>query len=178
MKKLISILLATLLSCTAAFAETTPKMVTLESPAKDFEIKIALPDGLTKGEVLLTDTYAAIDLDNADTTACSYIFMIAPSEEYVGKNLADLSDDEQNAILSMMVTDCDQVDYGTVTLDNGNTMLYYTESGAADIGNILDIHDGYFIQLAYVHKDATPILESDMMAAEALMSTMIYEEVK
>ncbi|MDD3336208.1 MAG: hypothetical protein PHI98_11945 [Eubacteriales bacterium] len=178
MKKLLCILLTMLLSCTAAFAEATDQSVTLESPAKNFTIKATLPQGLSKGQVVLTEDYAAIDFDNSDNTACSYILIVAPSEEYANKNLSDLSDDERNAILSIMVADCDQVDYGTVTLENGNTMLYYTESGAADMGNILDVHDGYFIQLTYVHNEATPILESDMLAAEALMNTLIYEEIQ
>ena len=111
------------------------------------------------------------------TLICGCMVVMAPTEEYPDKSMADLTEEEKNAVLENLIADVDAADYGMMTLENGREVMFYVERGESEIGNVIDIYDGYIIQLIYVRGDFDTLLDSDVEAADAFMNTVAYTPV-
>ncbi len=158
MKKLISVLLATLLlvSCSAAFAEAA-EAVAIADPASSFNVTIVLPEGAQITDTTAKDDYAMtlIDFlaDLGDEDTFDYTVIIAPTELYEG-SMEDMTDEQIREIADICVQDLDDPTYEIKTLENGNKVIVYEDKGEEfDCLVFTSIHNGYMVQVAALAVD-------------------------
>ena len=180
MKKFMALMLAMLMMLSgAAVAETVePAAVTLAECAATFDMTAVLPEGMTVvADPIVSDDFSVVSIESADADGLGFVVSVAATEEYPDKSMADLTAEEKAAILENLIADTEAAEYGMMTLADGREVFYYIERGEYEAGNVVDIYDGYIIQLTYVRGNCETLLDSDVEAADAFMDSIVYTPV-
>ncbi|MDD3336222.1 MAG: hypothetical protein PHI98_12015 [Eubacteriales bacterium] len=166
MKKLLMVLLcmALLFSGACAGAET----VKLGENASSFDIQVVLPEGasLTYNEFENDYTNIGVIKDGVKEV----IVTIAPSEEYAGLSMNDLSDDEISLLAEQTASDFSQYTVKIDATPSGNQYVLITAGEENNFATLFTVYRGYFVQLAQFDTDFSALSEADT----AFMLEVLY----
>lgn len=177
MKKWIALVavLMMLFSATTAFAET----VQVREDAQEFDVEITLPQGATMEQIEVGDvSIMEIHLQSTRETP-NYSLAVSASEEYVDKDMTDLTEDEKAAVAEAWGQGMVEPTYAFVPSENGEyTMLVMEENTETnDYAILLTIHDGYFISLYTAYEDFKKLNSEDMEIMYDIANSIVIKEV-
>lgn len=162
MKKMTALLLALMMvicSC-VALAEEESVYANVELP--DLE-------GVSIIESYEDDSYLAAQF--VKEGAADVYLVVAPGEEYAGRSLSDLTEDELNELQSVIMSDLNTSTTCTLeTTPSGNLYLYIQEKGESYSNTVVTIYRGYFIQLTQFKDDYSELGEAD----EAFLMDLLH----
>ena len=164
MKKLFAAFLcAMLLTCTFALAEgqtSAPdqQIIPLEESAQAFDIVLLLPDGAA-----MTINEQNDDYTNFGVVKDHYevIGTMAPSEEYAGLSLNDLTDDQVNALAEQAASDFDDAVIQIDITPSGNKYIMVSEREECLVATVFTVYRGYFVQLVQYHDDFSALTDGE-----------------
>ncbi len=159
MKKVVSLLLALalLMGATSAMALT----ITPNEASQTFDLEITIPEGAKTeesefGEIHIT----AIRPEGGN--APQYQMVIAPEEEYGGKNLSDLTQEELGKLVADMKELMVQPTVETLTMADGNLLIVLNEDQEQnDFASAYTMYDGYVVSMYVAHEDDHDKLTDD-----------------
>ncbi|MEG0902296.1 MAG: hypothetical protein RSG96_09255, partial [Clostridia bacterium] len=102
MKKILALVLSTMLLLSASFAMA--QSVDVEQATDTFNVTMVIPEGYTMQEERQSDTLC-INVIPEDKAAPEYRITIAYGEEYDGRTLSELTEEEQNALIGSVDDD-------------------------------------------------------------------------
>lgn len=176
MKKMMALLLALtmLFGATAAMAEE----VTVAQATAEYDVTLTLPEGYTMQEDR-DNNMIALSIDPANETDASYYICIAPSEEYAGLTLNELSDDEKTLLQDMYDEDFAKPEAHSLTTEHGTEVYLFNET-AEDAENSFaegfTIYKGYFINIYAYRLDGAKLEQADLDTAMKILSDMWFVE--
>ena len=173
MKKFCAIILTMILLGGVALAEPTK----LTETASGFDASMEFPTD-TNVESSIEDDMSLILVTFADEKAPLLTLSIAPSEEYDDLSLDALSEEELQLLFENMTADLDDASYEMGTTANGYRYMDIRENGVYDIGMIVTIYDGYFIQASYMHSDFAELSQEDEALIISTFDTLQIQPVK
>ncbi len=178
MKKLISLVLLVLLTLGAAsaFAQT----VQIKENASAFDVALALPDDATyKEEVYEGATNLAITPSTAEGERPVYQVSIAAGDEYDGRALADLTEEEKQQIIDAWSIAMEKPTYAFVPLSNGNTALVMEENTEEnDFAFMITLYKGYFFHVFASYEDYRKLTADDMAFLYQLADGLVITDVE
>ncbi len=173
MKKLFSILLCALLAfSTVAMAET----VKLEENTDRFDITLTLPEGAALPENSKEGDYSFATATLSGVA--DVIIVLAPSEEYADQSLADLSDEERNALMELTLADWyEPVSKIDVTPSGNQYMIIRSDGNDASVATVFTLYRGYFVQLTQFNDDFSTLDDADIEFMMNILYGIEFEEV-
>ena len=94
---------------------------------------------------------------------------IAPSELYVGRSMADLSEEELDELRSIAGEQYENPTFATETSPEGNLYLFVSSNDESDIDSLFTIYEGYFVELIQYHDDYSEQTDADDDFARSLL---------
>ena len=168
MKKLICLTLAALmitgLACAEiATVETTIPLTQPDSPVTitltcDSALEVVFDEDVPTGVVRAT----VHSDEHADV-----VISIAPSELYVGRSMADLSEEELDELRSIAGEQYENPTFATSP--EGNLYLFVSSNDESDIDSLFTIYEGYFVELIQYHDDYSEQTDADDDFARSLL---------
>jgi hypothetical protein len=169
MKKAISLLLAALMLAVAPLA--LADVVKLTENASGFDLTIDLPAGTVVSVEHYDDVpYTFVTLPGADAPLI-YI-SVAPTEEYEGVNVGDLTSDEVETLFAVVSADMDSPSYTVETTDGGYPYLFVQDESETDSAMMILLEDGYFVQMSVWNANHAVLTDDDTATAAALLDTL------
>ncbi len=170
MKRLICLTLAALmitgLACAEiATVETTIPLTQPDSPVTitltcDSALEVVFDEDVPTGVVRAT----VHSDEHADV-----VISIAPSELYVGRSMADLSEEELDELRSIAGEQYENPTFATETSPEGNLYLFVSSNDESDIDSLFTIYEGYFVELIQYHDDYSEQTDADDDFARTLL---------
>ena len=97
------------------------------------------------------------------------VISIAPSELYVGRSMADLSEEELDELRSIAGEQYENPTFATETSPEGNLYLFVSSNDESDIDSLFTIYEGYFVELIQYHDDYSEQTDADDDFARSLL---------
>lgn len=174
MKKIAAVLLAAVLSLSLAAA--CAQQVSITQATADFDVTMTLPAGYTMTEDRQNGNLY-VNVVCADETAAGYYLSIGYSEEYDGRSMGELTDEELEAI-SAAITPAFQAPECLVNETEGGTrVLTFAETeGESFWAQAVTVYKGYFITVQIEKPHYAALSDEDIDRAVALLSGMSFVE--
>lgn len=170
MKKLLCLTLAALMIAGVACAEiatveTTIPLTQPDSPVTitltcDSALEVEFADDVPSGMVRATVHSA----EHADV-----VISIAPSELYVDRSMADLTEEELDELRAIAGEQYENPSFATETSPEGNLYLFVSSNDESDIDSLFTIYEGYFVELIQYHEDYSEQTDADDDFARSLL---------
>ncbi len=174
MKKGFALFLAAamLLSACCAVAET----VQVYRATDDFDVTMVIPEGYGMKEERVNSTLM-IDVTSEDETLPMYLLTIAFSEEYEGRTLSELTEDEQDELINMMDDEYHHPVVSSQTTKEGTMVFVLDENDSeSDYATAFTVYKGYFIQVYIAKPSFDTLSEADVEMAINLLGDMHFVE--
>lgn len=169
MKKWIALLTALMLIAAAPLALAAP--VRLTENASGFDLTVDLPDDAVVSVETYDDVpYTFITFPDADKPLI-YI-SVAPSEEYEGVTVGDLSKEDLEALFATVSEDMDNPSYSVETTEGGYPYLFVQDDSATDSALMIILTDGYFVQMSVWNSKYDTLTDADTKVATDLLDTL------
>lgn len=180
MKKMLALLVAAMMlfGATTAMAEALAEEVQIQGATIDFDVTVVVPDGYTMEQTRTNDTVLLILQPESDG-GTYYVLTVAYSDEYDGRTLNELSDDEKKLLLDVMDEDFAQAEVHDLTTDHGTEVYLLTEASPeaeAFFGAGFSIYKGYFVQIYTVRSDEQALTQDDIDLAMKILSEVWFVE--
>ena len=159
MKKLICLTLAALMITGLACAEIATVETTIPLTC-DSALEVVFDEDVPTGVVRAT----VHSDEHADV-----VISIAPSELYVGRSMADLSEEELDELRSIAGEQYENPTFATETSPEGNLYLFVSSNDESDIDSLFTIYEGYFVELIQYHDDYSEQTDADDDFARSLL---------
>lgn len=177
MKKWIALtaVLALLVSMTAAIAE--PMKITEDY--NDFDVTIEVPEGFTATQEDHEDSdLVCVILTSQDASKPRYELHISPGEEYTGLSLADLPDEDKEAVMAMEAELYLDPVQEVLTTPSGNQIIFTREGAESDqFASILTLYRGFVFYEYCAHDDFSPVTEEDIAVMHEITHGVQIEPV-
>ena len=170
MKKLLCLTLAALMIAGVACAEiatveTTIPLTQPDSPVTitltcDSALEVEFADDVPSGMVRAT----VHSDEHADV-----VISIAPSELFVDRSMADLSEEELEELRAIAGEQYANPSFATETSPEGNLYLFVSSNDESDIDSLFTIYEGYFVELIQYHDDYSEQTDADDDFARSLL---------
>lgn len=173
MKKLFALLLAAMMLLSAgALAE----QVTVNNATAVFDVSMKLMDGYTMTENRVNgNLYINITPENG--TDAHYYLSIGFSEEFDGRTMSDLTDEEIAVIRSGVAEAFAAPEMKEYDTTGGTHVLLFDETqGESDFGIAVTVYKGYFITVQAERPEYAQLTEEDLQRAVDLLSGMEFIE--
>lgn len=166
MKKLIALLLASLMLCgTVALADP----ISIQEPSGLFDLTIELPEGARFHQQTVNDlTLAVISYD--DPAACEYHLTIGASDVIEGKSMNDLTEEELVGLANHAAHDLYDFDFELIELDNGYKAILLKEKVNPTSIDVFTLINGYFIQIHGDHVDYAIVTDEEIQTAIQMLN--------
>ena len=167
MKRFISLLLACFLALTLAVGALAEPFY-----LEELGITIEVPEGMTAEDMSDEASYMLGIHVDADENLM-YVFVLTYIEEFEGKNIRDLSDEEIDMLRQGIVSEledpqfeiADTEEYYILVAANGdNTLMHY-----------ITILDGWMLDIA-VGRGNGPLTDEDIQTAAQLLFSIEFDE--
>ncbi len=174
MKKSFALLAAVimLLGIACATAET----VEVQQATVDFDVTMVIPEGFTMMEQRVNDTLCIDVLADDPEANPTYFMTIAFSEEYEGRTISEMSDEEQNALVEKISTDNFEKAILSSYITTGGTLVYVLDEddSESDYALAFTVYKGYFIQMFVERFNFDTLSGQDIQRAIDLLSGMEF----
>lgn len=173
MKKVLALLLAAMMLVGAgALAE----QVTVKDATAAFDVSMKLPDGYTMMENRVNGNLY-ITVRPEEKTEAHYYLSIGFSEEFDGRTLGDLADDEIALIRDGVAEAFAAPEMKEYDTTGGTHVLLFDETaGESDFGIAVTVYKGYFITVQAERPEYAELTEEDLQRAVDLLSGMTFIE--
>lgn len=98
--------------------------------------------------------------------------LISPSERYEGKLMADLTEEEIQALSARVAEELQTPSYMVLTLEGGLKMMVVDEESAFDYAYVITLYGGYFIQAYIAHENYATLTQEEVTEAVTLMDSI------
>ncbi len=160
-KKSCALLLALLmaLSMTSALAEKYQ----VQEEFQSFDVTLQLPEG-AKVETHNEPSLVGMDILFDDASKPAFDLHIAPSEEYDGKSLKELSEEERALLVEQVEMDFSMPQHEFFTTPLGNEILLTRETDpvAGEYATMQTIYHGFFFYLSCAYPDFHALTDADI----------------
>lgn len=172
MKKIFALLLSVLMLLGLSLAAA--EEVEVEQATADFDITMVVPEGYNMTEERLNGNLY-ISVVPRDEAAASYFISIGYSEEYDGRSISELSEDELEHIASQITTGFQNPER-VLNETSGGTLVYTFDEteGESDWGIAVTVYRGYFITVQIERPEYEELSADDLRLAIDLLSGMEF----
>lgn len=175
MKKcaIVWLVAALLLCCVPALGEETPAscVVTIDEA---LDLSFALPEGYMFSENWFGGILYA-EFDPADSDAASMILSVGVSEEYSGRSIGDLSEEEMETLKELAAEDFSNPSIAVTETAHGTKLILADENSEYDeYAEIFTVYQGYFIGMLIQPQNGAPLTESEIQVAVDVLSGMEF----
>ena len=170
MKKLLGFTLAALMlaGCACAEIATVETTIPLTQPDSPVTITLTCEEALEvefDQDVPSTMVRATVHSEeHADV-----VISIAPSELYVDRSMADLTEEELDELRAIAGEQYENPSFATETSPEGNLYLFVSSNDESDIDSLFTIYEGYFVELIQYHEDYSEQTDADDDFARSLL---------
>lgn len=172
MKRILALLLSVAMVLCLSFAAA--EEVEVAQATADFDITMVVPENYNMTEERLNGNLY-INLAPKDETAASYFISIGYSEEYDGRSISELSDDELEYI-SWLITQEFQNPEATLNVTSGGTLVctYDETEGESDWAMAVTVYKGYFITVQIERPEYAELSTEDLQLAIDVLGGMEF----
>ncbi|MEG0742705.1 MAG: hypothetical protein RSC91_06290 [Clostridia bacterium] len=172
MKKILALVLSTMLLLSASFAMA--QSVDVEQATDTFNVTMVIPEGYTMQEERQSDTLC-INVIPEDKAAPEYRITIAYGEEYDGRTLSELTEEEQNALIGSVDDDFQNRKLSSYTTGGGTLVYVMDENDSeSDYATAFTLYKGYFIQMYVATPTFATLSEANIQMAIDLLTGMQF----
>ena len=170
MKKLICLTLAALMIAGMACAEIATVETTIPLTQPDSPVTITLTCDSALEVVFDEDVPTGVVRATVHSDEhADVVISIAPSELYVDRSMADLSEEELEELRTIAGEQYENPNFATETSPEGNLYLFVSSNDESDIDSLFTIYEGYFVELIQYHEDFSEQTEADDDFARSLL---------
>ena len=166
MKKTLSLVLACLLTFgMIAAAQATPYYL------EQAGVTIEVPEGMTAQDASTEASYLLAITVDADANL-KYAYSLQYIEEFAGKNIEDLTDEEGQALLSGFAASITDPQYTTTETDSYKLLVIASSDGTQL--HYVSLLNGWLCDVAVGRADGT-LTETDIQAAATLLTSIQFD---
>ena len=175
MKKWMGMLLVLIMVFTMAASLAEPIKITEDF--NEFDVTLEVPAGLTVTEVA-REGWVDVEMRFSDPASPKYDLHINPSEEYVGLSLADLPEEELDAMVAMLVADFEAPEANRFTTPSGNMVLFIRETfGGNQYATMQTLYRGFFFYLYCAYEDFSNLTDADIEVMHKIIEGLELESL-
>lgn len=168
MKKLLSLLVALVLLASMSFSALAEPFY-LESAG----VTIEVPEGMT-GEDASSAEYSALRISVNDNPNLTYVYVVSYSEEYEGRWIEDLSDEEGQTILASIAASLANPSFNGAEVNGIKVLIAADETGTQL--HYITILNGWVCDVAAVKTNGEALTDDEVKAAAELLVSIQFDE--
>ncbi|MEG0492265.1 MAG: hypothetical protein RR696_03610 [Clostridia bacterium] len=177
MKKFLAVFMTIVLmmSFTCALAEE----VKVQQSPDAFDVTLVVPEGYEMKEERINDAlYINVISATEDESVCEYFLSIAFSEEHDGRSMADLSQEEKDALIATFNEGYENATQTEMTTKEGSQIFLLDENNSeSDYALAFTIYKGYFIQMFISKPNFETLTEENIALANEIFGDLHFKDI-